>query len=77
MNRTLNRTLSATLRYYRADLKWAVFITALLGLLCEALGIFVAVMGEPEATSLLVLGIWLGGGVLVNLLFAVQYLLTT
>lgn len=75
MNRTLNRTLSATLRYYRADLKWAVFITALLGLLCEALGIFVAVMGEPEATSLLVLGILLGGSVLVDLLFAVQYLL--
>lgn len=70
----MNRTLLATLRYHRTDLKWAVFITVLLGLFCEALGLFVAFMGEGEAASLLVLGVLLGGGVLVNMVCTVIYL---
>lgn len=72
----MNRTLLATLRYHRADLKWAALATALLGLFCEVLGIFVAVMGEGEASSLLVLSVLLGGGVLVNLICTVVYLFT-
>lgn len=72
----MDRTLQATLRYHRGDLKWAVLATALLGLFGEASGVFVAVLGEKEAASLLVLGILLGGGVLVNMICAIVDLFT-
>lgn len=72
----MNRTLLAALRYTRPDLKWAVLGTAALGVFCEGLGIFVTVMGESESASLLVLALLLGFGFLVDLIFAVAYLLT-
>lgn len=72
----MNRTLLAVLRYTRSDLKWAVLGTAALGLFCEGLGIFVTVMGEPEAVSLLILALLLGFGFLMNLICAVVYLFT-
>ena len=72
----MNRTLLAVLRYTRPDLKWAVLGTAALGVFCEGLGIFVTVMGESEAVSLLILALLLDFGFLMNLICAVVYLFT-
>ena len=74
MNRALNRTLLATLRYHRADLKWAVLATALLGLLGIGVGILLTALDEPKGASLFTQSILLGGGVLVNLVCTVVYL---
>lgn len=72
----MNRTMLAVLRYTRPDLKWAALGTALLGLFGEVLGVFVTVMGEPEAVSMLIVSILLGGGLLMNLICAILYLFT-
>lgn len=72
----MTRTIRAVLRYTQSDLKWAVLLIVLLGLLGEGIAAIAVLSGEPEIAPQILLAMILALSCLVTLIFMAVYLST-